>query len=146
MISHWLLFMNSLKGSYPLLTLYSVCVTNSWVRIVLGKQRIFIFAGIRSEQLSSRWWSVGRVSANQITPSAFLTNQRQDQGRGDSVVTRWARRAIQELEVFTSERGKIREQTRTEPGAPTQWEQSYLRQIPTPAIKPRVSLYVEIIG
>ena len=41
---------NSLKGSYPLLTLYSVCVTNSWVRIVLGKQRIFIFARIRSEQ------------------------------------------------------------------------------------------------
>ena len=39
--------------------------------------------------------------------------------------------------MFTSERGKIPEQTRTEPGAPTQWELSYLRQIPTPAIKPR---------
>ena len=39
--------------------------------------------------------------------------------------------------MFTSERGKIREQTRTQPGAPTQWELSYLRQIPTPAIKPR---------
>lgn len=68
----------------------------------------------------------------------MLTNQRRVQGRGASVVTRWARRAIQELEVFTSERGKIPEQTRTEPGAPTQWELSYLRQIPTPAIKPRV--------
>ena len=88
---------------------------------------------------------VGRESLRQSEHYSSLSDQ-SERGRGVSVVTRWARRAIQELEVFTSERGKIREQTRTEPGAPTQWEQSYLRQIPTPAIKPRVSLYVEIIG
>ena len=86
----------------------------------------------------------GRESLRQSDHSSSLSDQ-SEKGLGVSVVTRWARRAIQELEVFTSERGKIREQTRTEPGAPTQWEQSYLRQIPTPAIKPRVSLYVEII-
>ena len=87
----------------------------------------------------------GRESLRQSEPSIRLSDQ-SERGRVVSVVTRWARRAIQELEVFTSERGKIREQTRTQPGAPTQWEQSYLRQIPTPAIKPRVSLYAEIIG
>ena len=71
MISHWLLFTNSLKSSYPLLTLYSVCVTNSWVRIVLGKQRIFIFAGIRSEQSVM----VGRESLRQSDHSISLSDQ-----------------------------------------------------------------------